>query len=273
MPQMSDAPLHAPSKAAIQRLVEEHGGQLYHLATRFCGNETEAEDLVQEVFLNASRSWTTFRGDAEERTWLYRIAARACQRMHRKRAGEPEHIGSLSDLLPFGDPLIAVISSEQDDVLQQQIAVEARERLEAEITRLPEEFRVPLILKEIVGFSVREVADVLGLEESTARSRVHRARLKLRAAVDQVLPKSSEAAPPPMYPEQTCLDLLNAKQESLDRGVSFDSSVICDRCRSVFASLDLTQQVCRDMADGGLPAGVRERLIERLGADADGGPA
>lgn len=263
---MTDAPLHRTRNAALQRLVEEHGGQLYHLATRFCGNATEAEDLVQEVFLNAFRSWETFRGDADERTWLYTIAARSCQRMHRKRSGEPDRIGSLSDLLPFGDQAIAVLSSDQDDVVQQQIMTEARERLEAEITRLPVDHRVPLILKEIVGFSVREVAEVLGLEEPTARSRIHRARLKLRAAVDQVLPRTTEPVPPPLYPEQTCLDLLNAKQESLDRGVSFDNSVICERCQSVFASLDLTQQVCRDMADGQMPSSVRERLLERIQA-------
>lgn len=269
---MTDAPRQSACADAVQRLVEEHGGQLYHLATRFCGNATEAEDLVQEVFLSAYRSWETFRGDADERTWLYTIAARACQRMHRKRSGEPDRIGSLSDLLPFGDPVIAAIGSDQDDVLQQQIATEARERVEAEITRLPEDYRVPLILKEIVGFSVREVAEVLGLEEPTARSRIHRARLKLRAAVDQVLPRTTTPVPPPMYPEQTCLDLLNAKQESLDRGVPFDNSVICERCRSVFASLDLTQQVCQDMADGGMPPGLRERLIKRLRTIPPGGP-
>ena len=73
---------------------------------------------------------------------------------------------------------------------------------------------LPLILKEIVGFSIREVADVLGLEEATAKSRVHRARLKLRAAVDKVIPRGSEPAPPPAYEERTCLDLLNAPEYS-----------------------------------------------------------
>ena len=254
---------------AIERLIEEHGGQLYQLAIRFCGNESEAEDLVQEVFLNAHRAWESFRGEASEKTWLYRIAARACQRMHRKRSGEPDRIGSLQDDLPFGDPLIAVIPTEQDDALQQQIRREARERLEAEIAALPDDFRVPLILKEIVGFSIREVADVLGLEEATAKSRVHRARLKLRAAVDKVIPRGSEPAPPPAYEERTCLDLLNAKQEALDRGVAFDTSVICQRCQSVFASLDLTQQTCRDLSGDAMPDGLRERLLDRIAGAAD----
>lgn len=267
---MSDAPAHRASADDVQRLVKEHGTLLYHLATRFCGNAADAEDLVQEVFLSAFRSWGSFRGDADERTWLYTIAARACQRMHRKRSGEPNHIGSLSDLLPFGEPASAVVISDQSEAVQQQIATEARERMEAEIARLPEDYRVPLVLKEIVGFSIRDVAKILGLEEATARSRVHRARLKLRAAVDRTLPRTSTPVPPPMYSEQTCLDLLNAKQESLDRGVPFDHSVICERCRSVFASLDLTQRVCREMALGEMPPEVRERLIGRLSASPAG---
>lgn len=256
----------------MQRLVEEYGGQLYSLGLRFCGDRADAEDLVQEVFLQAFRAWGSFEGRSSPKTWLYTIAARACRRMQRKRAGEPERIGSLDELLPLGDPLIAAIADEQDDALQAQIRVEARQRLEAAIAALPEDFRVPLILHEIVGFTVPEVAKVLGLEEGTARSRVHRARLKLRAAVDAVIPRRPDEAPPPAYPLQTCLDLLNAKQEALDRGVPFETTVICDRCRSVFASLDLTHEVCRDLAGGTLPEGLQERLHAAIAAERKSDP-
>ncbi|MCB9856145.1 MAG: RNA polymerase sigma factor [Phycisphaerales bacterium] len=261
-----DGPAHGAAAAALQRLVDEYGGLLFNLAFRFCGRREEAEDLVQEVFLQAFRAWDTFRGDANEKTWLFKIAARSCQRLHRKRAGEPADIESLDDLLPFGQPLIATIPSELDDASQLQIRKEAGERVEREIAALPEDFRVPLLLKEIVGLSVSEIAQILGMEEATVRSRVHRARLKLRSAIDGVIPRSAGVAPPPAYSEQTCLDLLNAKQEALDRGLAFESKVICERCKSVFASLDLTQQVCSDLASGILPTGLRERLHARLRA-------
>jgi RNA polymerase sigma-70 factor (ECF subfamily) len=256
-------PKEKPAEA-VKRLVAEHGGQLFGLAKRFCGSADEAEDLVQEVYLQAFKHWDSFRHDASEKTWLYTIAAHACQRMHRKRAGEPEKIESLDKLLPFDDPLIAVIPSELGDQLQKQVEADARERIENAIATLPDDFRIPLILKEIVGFSVRETASILGLEEGTVRSRLHRARLKLRAAVDKAIPRTSEPASPPAYPEQTCLDLLNAKQEALDRGVPFDANIICQRCQSVFASLDLTQNICHDLARGDLPEGLRDSLLARI---------
>ncbi|MGP1272065.1 MAG: RNA polymerase sigma factor [Phycisphaerales bacterium] len=255
--------------AAVRRLVAEHGDRLFALASRFCGNTSEAEDLVQEVFLSAFRGWDRFRGEAQESTWLYRIAARACQRMHRRRSGEPEHIASLDAPLPFDEPLIAAIPSEQPDGVQAQIRREARERLESEIAALPEPFRVPLVLRDIVGFSVHEVSEILGLEEGTVRTRVHRGRLKLRAAVDSVVPRRPGTAPPAAYPERTCLDLLEAKQSAMDRGVPFDQSVICDRCRSVFATLDLTQDVCRELGHGSLPPALRRRLLDRINARED----
>ncbi len=260
---MSEAQ-RAEATAAIERLVAEQGPRLYSLARRFCGSADEAEDLVQDVFLQAFRGWHAFQGRSDPGTWLYTIAARACQRRHRKRAGEPDRVASLDAPLPFDAPVIAAIADEQDDALQRQIRAEARERVESAIASLPEDFRVPLVLKEIVGFSVPEVASILGLEEGTARSRVHRARLKLRHAIDPANPRAPGAAPPPAYPERTCLDLLEAKQHALDNGAPFDTSVICQRCRSVFSSLDVTQRACRDLAAGDLPPGLRERLRENL---------
>lgn len=251
---------HGAAAAAVQRLVDEYGGQLYALGLRFCGDRQDAEDLVQEVFLQALRSWSSFEGRSSPKTWLYTIAARACQRMHRPRAGEPAGLWSLDDVLPFDEPRIAVIAAEQDDALQAAIRREARERAEAAIALLPAEFRVPLILKEIVGLSVPEAAEVLGLPEGTVKSRVHRARVQIRAEVDRALPRQAGAAAAPAYPLQVCLDLLDAKQDALDRGAPFGHEIICERCRSVFASLDLTQEVCRELAAGAVPAPLRARL-------------
>lgn len=253
---------------ALPRLIDEHGPMLYSLGLRFCGDATDAEDLVQETFLQAYRGWDGFEGRSSEKTWLYSIAARACQRLQRKRAGEPTRIASIEELLPFGDPRVAVIADEQDDGFRAQVRREARDRVEAALVTLPEEFRVPLILKELVGFTVPEVAGILGLAQGTVKSRIHRGRLQLRAAVDEILPRQAEDAPPPPYSQQVCLDLLNAKQEALDRGAPFNQEVICDRCRSVFASLDLAQDACHDLALGRLPDELRSRLLEAVSGES-----
>lgn len=263
---MSDDQGLDPNDASLKitEIFESEGGRMYQLALRFCGDPDQAEDLVQEVFLQAYRGWAAFRGDSDVKTWLYRIAARACQRMHRRRTGEPEHMASIDAPLPFGEPMIAVIPDEQGDVLQQQIRNEARERLEAEISRLPDDFRVPLVLKEIVGLGVKQVAEVLGLEQGTVRSRLHRARLKLRHAIDPAIPRTADPVPPPAYDQQTCLDLLDAKQNALDRGVPFTNEVICQRCRSVFAELDLAQSLCAQLANGEIPPSLRQKLAQVL---------
>ena len=75
------------AEVAVGRLFEEHGARLYRLGVRFCGNADEAHDLVQDVFLQAFRNWKQFDGRSSTSTWLYTIAARRCQRRHRRRAG------------------------------------------------------------------------------------------------------------------------------------------------------------------------------------------
>lgn len=250
-----DAPI--PS---LPQVFDDYAPQLFALGLRFCGNRQDAEDLVQEVFIQAHKSWAAFEGRSSPKTWLYTIAARVCQRMHRRRAGQPAHIGSLDASLPFSAPRIAVIADEQDDQVQTQIRREAQERVEAAILALPDDYRIPLVLKEIVGFSVDEVAAILGAPAGTVKSRLHRARLRIRADVDAALPRQPHPAPPPAYPLQVCLDLLAAKQEALDHGVPFQQDVICDRCRSVFASLDLAQQACRRLGDVKLPDELQCRL-------------
>jgi RNA polymerase sigma-70 factor (ECF subfamily) len=247
---------------AIPDLLEEHGGKLYGLGLKLCGVPEEAEDLVQETFLQAYRKWDQFEGRAKPTTWLYTIASRICQRMHRKRSGEPDRLASLDELVPFGDPKMAVLEGPLDE----QIRKEGRERVEAAITGLPIEFRMPLVLKEIVGLPIAEVAAVLGLKPATVKTRVHRARLRLRDALLEGAPE--RALPAPAYSEQVCLDLLEAKQEALDRGVELDQAVVCERCQAVFSSLDATQDLCSRMADGPLPAEVRARIEAKIAQDA-----
>ncbi len=257
-----------PADAALPRLLADHGGRLYGLALRFCGTPEDAEDLVQETFLLAYRKWHQFQGDASPSTWLYTIAARACQRRRRRRSGEPRTLDSLSDLAAGGEgpgERPAARAEAEASPLDQQLRREAQEAVERAISELPHHYRMPLVLKEIVELSVAEVAAILGLKEATVKTRVHRGRLHLRRILERRLPRGEAAAA--HYDQQICLDLLRSKQEALDRGVDFavPQEEVCDRCQSLFRTLDLARDSCLSIGRGALPPAVEARLMETFG--------
>lgn len=252
---------------AIPRLVEEHGDRIYGLALRTCGNPDDAEELVQETFLNAFKRWDGFEGRSDPSTWLYTIAIRACRRMHRLKSGEPRTKLSLDDLLPSHEDGVPDLEPFDDGQLGEQVRDEARRAVEAAISSLPINFRLPLILKELADFSIGEISEILGIKEGTVKTRVHRGRLLLRKALAGVLPTAG--APAPDHPKQVCLDLLRAKQEAMDKGVPFPypASELCVRCQSLFATMDLAKNVCVDLRGGELPAELRRAIAAQpLGA-------
>lgn len=244
-----------PADEAIPRLLERHGDRLYSLALRLCGGPAEAEDLVQQTFLNAWRRWDRFEGRSDPATWLYTIAVRACRRQQRRKSGQPPRMESFDELLPEGANALVDLPSPLDERLRE----ETRDVVLHGLSRLPLEFRLPLVLKDIVELPLTDVASVLGIKEETAKTRVYRARLKLRRELEEALPHR----PGPVHAKsQLCLDLLRAKMEALDRGVALPlpEGEICARCQTVFATLDLEKDACLRIGQGELPDRVREIL-------------
>ena len=248
---------------AIPRLLDEHGDQICRLGLQVCGDPQTAEDLVQETFIRAYRGWDGFEGRSKASTWLYTIAARTCQRMKRKRAGEPRHLESLAELLPTReDGVLTTVDDEHP--LEALDRERIRESVQRAIGELPHAFRIPLVLKEMADLSVAEIASIMGLTEGTIKTRLYRARMKLRRVLSAELPTRSGA--PPDHARRECLDLLKAKQEALDKGVPFPvpQESVCERCRSLFLSLDMAHEACQRISGGDLPDAVREVLKERF---------
>ena len=260
--QESDPLDTAPRDRALERLMDEEGGRMYGLGLKLCGSSEEAEDLVQETFLQAFRKWDQFEGRSAPSSWLYTIAARICQRRNRLRSGEPTRVQSLSELLPSGQPMVAEIPSSVESQLDEQLRREARERVDLALANLPIHLRLPLRLKDITELSLSQIADILGLKEATVKTRVHRARLALRKELADSLPQRE--APPPDHSQKVCLDLLSAKQEAFDRGVEFPvpPDELCSRCQSVMSTLDLTFDACRQLNLDSLPEPLRQSILD-----------
>ncbi len=263
----SDAELaRLPVDEALPLLLEQHGNRLYGMALKLCGHPDDAQDLVQEIFLIALRKWHQYHGDARPTTWLYTIAARACMRKRRRRAGEPEHMESLTDLLPDPEDQIADLDV-LNDPLDEHLRNEVQESVENAIAQLPMNYRMPLVLKEIVELPIADIASVLGIKAATVKTRIHRGRLLLRRELSRCLPQQD--APPPDHSRQMCLDLLKAKQESLDRGVPFRVAPeeLCTRCEALFSTLDLAHEICDSVGHGEMPEELRA-VLDRAFAEA-----
>lgn len=254
---------------AIRRLMDLEGGRIHALALRLCGDAEDAADLVQETFLNAWRGWERFEGRSQASTWLYTIATRACRRQRRRQGpAASARLPGLADLLPDPQDDIAQLPDPNPaagDPAAALVRQEALSAVSAALAELPEPFRLAVVLKDIAELPVADVASILGLREATVKTRVHRGRLALRQALARQLP--SRPAPPPEHERSVCLDLLQAKQEALDRGVPFPvpPADLCQRCRSLLGGLDLAQEACHRLGEGELPVALRAALEERMG--------
>ncbi len=162
-------------RGAFEVLYNLHASRVFNLAWRMLGNDADAEDALQEVFLQAYRRMGTYKGEAALGTWLYRLAVNQCLDRLRSRAGhEQRKTESLEDAgdgpLSRGRPTEAVVS---------------RLDLERAIAQLPDGARAAFVLHDVEGFDHREVGALLGVAEGTSKSQVHKARLRLREWLTQ----------------------------------------------------------------------------------------
>ena len=163
---------------AFEELYQSHSARLYSLLLRMAGSAQDAEDLLQDVFLQAHRKLDSFRGDSTLGTWLYRLAVNQCLDFLRGRQSR----------------MSRVTESFEDEAVQEPTspapvipAAISRVDLERAIARLPEGSRLAFVLHDVEGFAHHEVAALLGISEGTSKSQVHKARLKLRTMLSGVV--------------------------------------------------------------------------------------
>jgi len=166
-------------------MVEEHLNGLFGAALRMTRNRTNAEDLLQETFLRAWRSFHTFRPGTNARAWLYRILMNAYIDNYRKATREPEVVDQddvdefyLYSKVQESDQYRRA-GNPEEAFLQTLMDADVKSALES----LPETFRAVVMLADIDGFSYKEIAEILSIPIGTVMSRLHRGRKQLQVAL------------------------------------------------------------------------------------------
>jgi len=172
--------------AAFNLLVRERSGEIFGLLYRLTENAEEARDLTQETFLRAFQNIKSFRGEADLRTWIYRIAinqARNRWRWWRRR--RQDRTVSLESTDSFGHPLIANLRADVSSNPEQATLARERETaLRAALRSLGRAYRETVILRDIEGFSYEEIAATLDISLGTVKSRLARGRQELRRKLE-----------------------------------------------------------------------------------------
>jgi RNA polymerase sigma-70 factor (ECF subfamily) len=172
--------LRRGDRGEFARLVDAYSGPLYRVALKMLGNASDAEDALQNTFLKAFQHVDTFEGRSSLSTWLYRIVSNEALMMLRKRRPE----------INFADSTVEEEDERNYDPVQftdwcclpeeEYLSAEARKAMDRAVEHLPETLRIVFVLRDIEDLSIQETSQVLGLSETAVKTRLLRARLRLR---------------------------------------------------------------------------------------------
>ncbi|VAX18312.1 RNA polymerase sigma-70 factor [hydrothermal vent metagenome] len=169
---------------AFERLVRKYEARIFHHCLKFLNNQDEAEDILQETFLQVYKSLDSFRGEAAFSTWLIKIATNNCLMRIRKK--KKVDIVSIDKPIEIdGSQLPREIVDWSKNPFSQVSNDEIRAVLDQAISGLPDDKRVILVLKDVEGFSNIEISQMLGISVAAVKSRLHRARLYVRDIISQ----------------------------------------------------------------------------------------
>jgi len=178
--------LRCGEAAAFEELVAERSGEIYGLLFRLTENSEEARDLTQETFLRAFQSIGRFRGEADLRTWIYRIAIN--QARNRWRWWRRRHRDSTVSLdatpRQSNQTLIATLAESSENPEQQTLAHERELILRSALQKVGRAYRETVILRDIEGFTYEEIATTLGINVGTVKSRLARGRQELKRKLE-----------------------------------------------------------------------------------------
>jgi RNA polymerase sigma-70 factor (ECF subfamily) len=161
---------------AFEQLSGAYADRLFMLLLRLLGDRAEAEDVAQEVMLRAWQGIAGFHGRSSYFTWLYRIAVNEANRALEKRARRPAGVS-------IGAQELQLPASPADEPSRQVEVGELRLALARALAELPLPLRAAIVLRDVEGLSTQEAAEIAGVSQAAFKSRLHQARLRVRAAI------------------------------------------------------------------------------------------
>jgi len=173
---------------AMERLLMRAQEVAYRFSLLVCGHPQDAEDVMQEALLKTYRYVGRIKQPDAFRTWLYTTVRNACRMKRRRHVGEPAHVSSIEQGAIGADGEPASIDVEAPARPADQLVMDAwiNDRLRRALNALPPAYRMIVVLREMEGLSTREVASIAGISEVNVKTRLHRARVLLRQALEGV---------------------------------------------------------------------------------------
>ncbi len=170
---------------AFAREAMQYTPQLYSTALRMTRNPADAEDLVQETFLRAYRAFDHYEEGTNLRAWLFRIMTNTYINMYRKKQRQVQEteLGDVEDLFLYRRLRWFDSNAVAESAESQMLALFPEAAVRDAVEALPEEYRVPMLLADVQGFSYKEIAEMLDIKIGTVMSRLHRGRTRLQKAL------------------------------------------------------------------------------------------
>lgn len=267
-------------EASLDKALSLLQDTVFSFSMRVCGQRQDAEDTTQEVLLQSLKKLSKFDSPRALIVWLYKVAKTRCLMSRRKSKFAPRKELSLEELMPDKKELAGFQQKTPETPETAAVRRENAKRLRDAVQKLPPEYRLVLVLRDMEELSDNDVAEITGLKPGTVRVRLHRARLFVRKQLEKSqavkIPARSPARTSEEKPrERRCKEMFAQLSNYLDEQI--DSSLCeelekhmdgCEPCKAFLASLQRTVEQCRagrnELPDAQSAAAIRKALLVEL---------
>ena len=248
------------SAEALETLLESHEARLYRFARRLCRHHEDAEDVLQESLLAAARGLSGFRGASSLSTWLFTIARSYCIKKRRRSRFAPSEVSLDAEETGAAQEHPDPAPGPEETLHAKRLEA----ALEEAIAGLDRKYREVFVLRVVEGLTAPEVATVTGLSIAAIKSRLHRARARVR---EELAPLLMPTEPPAPSSDRPCPDVVKLFSRYLEGDISprtcarmEEHLAACPFCRTSCDALREVLQRCRTAPSPAVPPALQEKV-------------